>query len=152
MKYSQHTPELRQVRVAYIDERWHELAELQRDAGKTAATYLMVCNSGGAVTVLSFMGAMKTTTPFHTAPAMLLSFVLGIVLIGIGRAFAYYRVTVRYKRWREAVRRFYGDEWTWDQALAYDNAMGVTSVLSDVIGWSAFACFLAGVILGVFSL
>lgn len=152
MKYSDHPPALKEKRAEYIDDRWRELSEMQREAGRSAITYLMVCNSGGAVAVLSFMGAMKTTTPFQTAPAMLLFFVLGIIIVGFGRALAFYRVTARYKRWREAVHHFYRDEWTFEKAVEHDVAMGTGYPLGDAMGWAAFACFLIGVVLGISSL
>jgi hypothetical protein len=152
LKYSEHSDEAKQARLDYINSRWKELNELQREAGRLAGTYLMVTNSGGAVAVLSYMGAMKTTTPSVTAPAMLLAFVLGIVMVGVGRAAAYYRVTKRYGRWRRGVQHFYRDEWTWQELLADDETMGWQFPLGEFLAWASFACFLAGAGLGVTSL
>jgi len=131
--------------------RWKELADLQNEAARHAWTYLMVTNSGGAVTVLSFMGAMKSTTPISHAPAMLIAFVLGLIIVGFGRAAAYYRISYRYARWRKSVDNFFDDNWTWDQVLADDKSMGWTFLLGDILAWASFACLLTGIGLGVTS-
>lgn len=152
MRLSEHSPEERATNVAYIDHRWKELADLQREAAASATTYLMVANSGGAVAVLSFMGAMKTTMPFAYAHGMLAAFLAGIVLVGIGKAVAYYHVTVRYRRWRDAVEHFFRDEWTWEQVLQHDRFMGWNYIVGDIIAWASFGCFVAGVGLGLSSI
>jgi hypothetical protein len=149
MKYSEHPDEAKKAWTEYINGRWKDLSDLQQEAARAAGTYLMVTNSGGAIAVLSFMGAMKTTTPITTAPAMLLAFVFGIVLVGLGRAAAYYRISVRYRKWRQGVARFYRDEWTWTELVADDEKMGWHFPPGDILGWGAFVCFLAGVALGL---
>jgi hypothetical protein len=152
MKLAEYAKEDRQSRIDYVTDRWKGLAELKRDAGSTAATYLMVTNSGGAAAVLSYMGALKTSTPFVHAPAMLLAFVLGVILVGVGRGMAYYRVAARFDRWQHAVEMFYKGDWTWEQVLEHDAAMGHTYIPGDVVAWAAFLCFLTGAWLGLASL
>src|SRR6266446_6638553 len=92
VKLSEMPNEMREVRLAYVKERWSQLADLEKEYGQSAFTYLMVVNSGGAAAVLSFMGAMKTTTPILGAQWMLALYLLGVILVGIVRALSYYRV------------------------------------------------------------
>ena len=40
----------------YINERWSQLYELEKEWGKEAIKYLMLTNAGGAVATLSFIG------------------------------------------------------------------------------------------------
>jgi len=83
---------------------------------------------------------------------MLLAFILGIVIVGFGRAFAYYRVSARFDRWRKAVDRYYSNDWTWGETLAHDAEMGANSIVGSLLAWTAFACFLVGASLGMSAL
>lgn len=152
VKFSDAPEDTRRQNVEYVSDRWKELAALQRDAAGHATNYLMVTNAGGAVAVLSFMGAMKTARPFDLAVPMLTFFILGVVIVGAGRALAFFHVARRFDRWRDAAHRYYNDEWTWAQALDHDSAMGTRSRLGAFLGFSSFGCFLAGCALGVVSL
>jgi len=64
MKFSDtKNPELHKARIEYVNRRWRDLYERQLDVGDRVIKYLILINSGGAVAVLSFMGAMKTLDP-----------------------------------------------------------------------------------------
>ena len=58
MPLSQEIPEARETHIGYVITRWKQLHEMVTAASKDAVTYLMLTNSGGAIGVLSFMGAM----------------------------------------------------------------------------------------------
>jgi hypothetical protein len=152
MKFSETTPELRVKRLVYIDRRWEQLAGLDKENGQAAINYLLLTNSGSAIAVLSFMGAMKTTTPIPAAPAMLTAFLIGVVLVGALRAILFYHVARRYARWRDGVQKLFADEWTWEELIAHDDAMGWSFWPADFCGWASFACFIYGLWLGLASL
>lgn len=119
---------------------------------EAAWKYLMLTNSGSAVAVLSFMGAYKTIAPIPHAPWMLVAFLLGVVLVGLGHATAYYRATWLFSGWRADVSKFYADELEWGDVLARDNHRSSYFILADVIAWLSFACFCAGLGFGVYDL
>ncbi|MGD9730468.1 MAG: hypothetical protein AB7R40_24200 [Nitrospiraceae bacterium] len=147
--HSDMSPERRREVREYVKTRWSELAEFQGNSEQAAITYIFLVNSGGAIAILGFMGATRTTTPFVNAPAMLFAFALGVVLVGFLRAIVYYRVAYRFHRWRDGVRKFYGNEWSWEWLIAHDEDLGWSFWPADVCGLGSFACFLFGVILGV---
>jgi hypothetical protein len=143
------SPERQNAVTEYVKARWRELAEFQGSSEQTAISYVFLVNSGGSIAILGFMGATRTTTPFPNAPAMLLAFALGLVLVGFLRAIVYYRVAYRFRQWRDGVRRFYRNEWTWEELIADDERHGWSFWPADICGMASFACFLTGVFLGV---
>lgn len=152
LKFSRTPEELRRRHVEYVNTRWKQLAELSKEYSQAAVTYLLLTNSGSAIAVLSFMGAMKTTTPIPNAPAMLMWFLGGVALVGLLRAIVMYHVGRRFTRWRNGVQKYYADEWTWEQLVIHDEEMGWWYWPADLCGWASFVCFLYGLWLGVSSL
>ena len=152
MPLSQEKPEVREAHVAYVNTRWKQLHEMTTSASKDAATYLMVTNSGGAVAVLSFMGAMKTVTPIPGAVWMLASFVFGVVLLGFGRAANYYRAYWLFSGWRTDVRKYYIDDIEWSMLIIGDEKRARYFPWIDIVAWMSFFCFLAGLVIGFVSI
>jgi hypothetical protein len=152
MPLSQESPEARSSHIGYINTRWKQLHEMTSDASKDAATYLMVTNSGGAIAVLSFMGAMKSINPFPGAIWILGSFVLGVVLLGIARAVNYYRGYWLFSGWKRDVSKYYADNAEWSALLAEDEKRSDYFVWIDVIAWLSFLCFLTGLLIGFISI
>lgn len=152
MKLSQIGGEQRNNYVSYVENRWSQLQERIVGRAEAAWKYLMLTNSGSAVAVLSFMGAYKTITPIPHAHWMLLAFLLGLVLVGLGHATAYYRATWLFSGWRMDISKFYADELEWGEVLARDNDRSSYFILADVIAWLSFGCFFAGLGFGVYDL
>jgi len=144
--------EMREVQLAYVKERWSQLADLEKEYGQSAFTYLMVVNSGGAAAVLSFMGAMKTTTPIPGSQWMLALYLLGVILVGIVRALSYYRIAWRYARWRDGVRRLYREEWGWEELQRDDESLGWSFWPIDAVAWGSFVSFLVATGIGARSI
>lgn len=148
MFLSQESPELREAHVAYVNTRWEQLYGVTDIAAKDATTYLMVTNSGGAVAVLSFMGAMKTLTPIQSAIWILAFFILGIVLVGVLRAMSYYRSNWLFSQWRGDAGRYFADKIEWEYLIGEDEKRSKYYVWMDVVAWLSFACFLVGLLIG----
>jgi hypothetical protein len=64
-RYSDLDPEKREHVYAYINRRWGQLYQLDREWGQRGLNYLMLTNSGGAVAILSFLGASEGSVSFH---------------------------------------------------------------------------------------
>lgn len=140
--------DLRQGRMQYIDQRWKGFADQLVVRLDAAVTYLMLANSGGAVAVLGFMGAMRSTTPIHGAPTMLGLFLSGIVLVGVLRAIHYYRIAWLFASWRADVDEFFADLLGWKDMLERDRLRSRRFWLADVVALLSFAFFIAGVYVG----
>jgi hypothetical protein len=137
-----------EVRRKYVVDRWQDLADNVSTRVDAMVAFLMLVNSGGAIAVLSFMGAMKTLHPVPGAPVMLGVFLVGIVFVGALRFLHYYRIVWLFRAWRRDATEFFEDRIGWDDLLTNDRHRSRRFWLADVIGILAFACFLAGIGLG----
>ena len=145
MKFSDTTDEkLRQVRIAYVEKRWSDLADRYRVLVDEAARYLFLVNSGGAIATLSYMGALKTVDPIPGARLMLIFFLCGVLLVGVGRALGSYRSYSILMGWSRSVSLYYSNAIDWDDLLKQDAEKGKPSLVTDAIAWSCFACFVSG--------
>jgi hypothetical protein len=151
MKLSETTGEQRKTHLEYVDNRWKQLYDMSNERAEKAWAYLMLINSGSAVAVLSFMGANKSLTPIPSAPLMLLCFLLGLVLVGVGHATAYYRSMWLYTGWRDNVGEYFEDKITWHELLDHDRNRSRYFIWADVVAWGAFISFLTGVGVGISS-
>jgi len=152
MPLSQEAPELREAHVGYVNTRWKQLHDMVNGSSKDIVTYLMVTNSGGAVAVLTFMGAMKTLTPISGAISMLAFFLVGVVLVGIGRAVAYYRAYWLFSGWRSDVSKYYADGIEWNALIREDEGRAGYFLWIDVLAWLSFFCFLVALVIGFVSI
>lgn len=141
--------ELRPARIAYVRERWKQLADAQKSRGEGAVRYLMLINAGGAVAVLSFMGAMQKTTPVPGAPAMLGLFIIGIILVGLVHARQLYGVHSIFREWQQGVQSYYADHLTWGELVKQDQQRSRDYGLAAILGWLSFACFIVAVGIGL---
>jgi hypothetical protein len=67
MKRSDSTTESLEQCDIYIGNRWKQLGELELDTANEGAKYLFLINSGGAVAVLSFLGAIQRAASVYLA-------------------------------------------------------------------------------------
>ena len=79
---------------------------------------------------------------------MLAFFVLGVVLVGIGRAVNYYRSYWLFSGWRSDVSKYYADGIEWNVLLSEDEKRSGYFVWIDVVAWMSFLCFLTGLAIG----
>jgi len=54
--FSKQDPALRKILGGYINQRWEQLYELEKEWGERALKYLLLTNAGGAIATLSFLG------------------------------------------------------------------------------------------------
>jgi hypothetical protein len=62
MRYSEFSEKTIQGANTYIEERWEGLNRLAEEYTTQATRYLFFSNSGGAVAVLSYLGAVEGET------------------------------------------------------------------------------------------
>lgn len=152
MKLSEMKGEVRTTNCEYIERRWVQLHESINERIEGCWKYLMVTNSGSAIALLGFMGSRQTMHPMPGATLMLKLFLIGVVLVGIAHAISYYRINNLFRRWREDVSSFYGDQIDWDKLLADDNKRSGYFIWVDIVGWLSFFCFLVGLSIGIFNI
>jgi hypothetical protein len=144
-------PELRKFRHEYIDRRWFQLYSLEKETGERALKYLFLTNSGGAVAVLSFLGNSEKARTSIGAWIALFLFGLGVILVGIFHAWHYHRMFGLFESWKKSAREFFSGKIDWDTLIQEDNKRSAPPKTGFVLGYGAFAVFIAGCIVGIIS-
>lgn len=148
MKFSEtNNPELHKARIEYVNRRWRDLYERQLDVGDRIIKYLILINSGGAVAVLSLMGAMKTLDPVPGARWMLALFLSGIVVTGFLMIIGAYRLSCVFRGWRNDTDNYYKNELDWDDVLKQDRKRSGDFWITHALGWAVFLCFISGLVI-----
>jgi|HubBroStandDraft_2_1064218.scaffolds.fasta_scaffold177347_2 hypothetical protein len=146
------TPEQRSHRIEYINRRWKQLYDLEKERADQAIKYLFLTNSGGAVTVLSFMGASEKART-SLGPIFALScFVVGIILIGIFNIIQYYHMAKLFALWKQDSEKYFENPAEWTNIIQGDNKRSKTSIWAHIVAHGSFITFIAGCICGTINL
>lgn len=151
MMFSETPEEIRSGRLEYIDQRWRQLHQLEKEQVEVILKYLLLINSGGAVAMLSFMGTATSIRESVWAKVVLGAFVLGMVLVGVLKVYLLHRVEGIFKKWKAGVHEYYRDRVTWEHLTDKDNETSAPSFWPYLIGYCAFGCFIAGAGFGIWS-
>jgi hypothetical protein len=108
-------------------------------------------NAGGAVAMLSFIGAAESVRNAPWSKIVLGLFLLGLILVGIVKAHSYHHVADIYNHWKKASGDYFGDKIVWEYLTQKDDEVSAPKKLPYVLAYGAFACFIGGVTYGMFS-
>ena len=142
--------ENRQNRIDRIDQRWHQLYELEKDWSEKAVNYLFLTNSGGAIATLSFLGSADSLSSDERLSFKigLILFAFGVLFVGVTIARAYHFMSSLYEGYIRDASRFYKDSVCWDILEVNDDAR-VNSFSSQLLfPYIAFFCFITGCFFG----
>lgn len=129
---------------AFIDARWTQLYELEKEFGLDIINYLFITNTGGAVATLSFIGAVGKNNIAFGVKLALVSFVLGIVLTGCYKIGRYHNINNLFTNWRKV-----GEQNPNMGAIQeVDARLSRTGFWVYVLGYGAFFCFVGGAVMG----
>jgi hypothetical protein len=118
------------------------LNALTKEWSDKAVSYLMLTNAGGAVAVLSFMGASDKVRRMAGPRFALGCFASGVICMGILVAKQLHRFEGIFKGCIRDSTRYLSDQIEWD-TLTSDDAAGVKpSFLDYFLGYCAFALFI----------
>jgi hypothetical protein len=133
----------------YIEKRWRQLGDLEKDGATEALKFLFLVNSGALAGTLAFTGAVhRSAVPLNLVIA-LSAFFLGLVAVGIVHAGRYFRYRWLYKSFQADARAFFGDGLSWQgmldndqrrsygKAWAWLNALCLISFLAFITGAGA---------------
>ena len=144
------TPEeIRESRIEYIRERWKQLSDTQGTRTEAFVKHLTLSNAGGALAVLSFLGAAYDRAMEVSAPLMLAFFVAGLLLVGVLHLAQLGKVAGLFEGWRNDVGLFYSDRLTWGELLGRDRQRLSPPSHVLVLGGASFICFVVGGALGL---
>ena len=133
---------------SYINQRWGQLYELEKEWGKEAIKYLMLVNAGGAVATLSFIGTSDAVRTAVTPKIALLLFFLGLLCSGFMIAYAYETMSRLFTRWQKDVEAHDRKEITYDELLRRDDERVPSGVADRVLGYTSLLSFALGFLVG----
>jgi hypothetical protein len=146
-KYSELDDKTRKRYCDYINTRWEQLYELQKEWGDKAIKMLFVTNAGGAIAILSYMASSNSAIT-GTVIFTLCCFFIGIILVGILIARAVHCMANLYKGWEKDANKFYSDEMSWDELNKLDHERVPSELPDFILGYASFATFIIGSIVG----
>lgn len=148
MKLSETPENLKNSRDRYIDQRWKQLYELSSESSEKAISYLIITNSGGAIAILSFLGASEELRQIIEPKIALLFFVSGVILVGILRAILFHRLEMLFEKWRDDVLQYMKNSISWENIIQNDEKRTGINPWEYLFGYGALICFIFGCIFG----
>jgi hypothetical protein len=141
----------------FINTRWKQLYDLEKEWGDRAFKFLQFINAGGVVATLSFMGSSGAVRAMPGPKYALIWFLLGllnvIILLEIERRYSQYL----FKRWRTRVD-FYRKNMI-DYEILFDSEgteilkslfwSRFNTISEHILGYGSFICFLMGLYNGI---
>ena len=152
MKFSETPEPIRKGRIDYINRRWEQLYELEKEAGLSALQYLFLTNAGGAAAMLAFIGAIGADKIGFGAKLALASFVLGVVLLGISKAKQYHCMSRLFEHWKGLAGAYFGDKASYEYITEEDKKKTGEDFFDYFFPYASFACFVLGAAIGFYSL
>ena len=147
MKYSDKnlSPELRNTRDNHIINRWFQLYSLSKDSGESAIKYLFATNAGGAVAVLAYLGAIASNgEPHLLAKLSVIIFFIGIIFVGIYKAYMVHRFESLFSHYQLLVSEYYDDKTGWGALTKSDETKVGKPIAPYIFGYISFFSFIVG--------
>lgn len=142
--------EIRQARERFIEHREKQLQAATAEAADSAIKYLFTVNAGGAIAVLTYLGAIsKGPDVALSLKIALMLFFAGVVIVGIYKAFVVHIRSGIFFHFQRITKQYFNEQKDWDIYFAEMEARVKPNILPYVIGYSSFACFLSGFVFGV---
>jgi hypothetical protein len=136
----------------FISDRFSQIIESIDYWADLCVKYIIYINAGGAIAVLTFMGASSAVRDMIGSKLALLSFVFGLVAAGIVLAVGFYRMAHFQKSLKQDSAKYVSNEIDWEELLDNDAKRLEPSKWACLLGWGAFIFFGLGVIIGLISL
>lgn len=154
MRMSQLPQQQREEANRYIGARWKNLYEVSKQAIDQVIRYLFLVNAGGAIAVLSFLGASADTRQLVAPKVALSLFGMGVVLNGILLTMRVHQTEWLFAAWRRDVTDFYDDKVELKDLYSKDKirSEGRYIIVNYLFGYLSFLCFVVGGGVGLCSL
>jgi hypothetical protein len=152
MPFSQEPPAVQQHRFGYISQRWSQLNSLVKEWTDKAINFLTLTNAGGAVAVLSFMGASADVRSMLWPRLALCCFALGVISTGILIAKQFHKMDNLYSHYRTDSERYLSDQIEWDTLATRDEDRTDPRFIDYFWGYAPFVLFVLGCAAGSVSL
>lgn len=146
-------PQIEQARDRHNHDRFTQLNGLVTSHVDGTWQYLLAVNGGGAATALTFIGAVDRLRGLTWPYVVLSIFVLGLVLVGLGRAFMVHWSSNLVEGWIADTGAYFRGQVSWFVVIKRDeDRVNRWRAVPWILGWAAFVMFLLGVGLAAFKL
>jgi hypothetical protein len=152
MKNKKNTKSLNAERSRYISDRFSQIIQAIDYWADLGIKYLICLNAGGIIVVLGFMGSSSSVRGMVGAKLALMSFVFGLVTVGIVLVIGFYRMAYCQKGLKEDSDKYISNKIDWEEVLENDAKRLYPNKWACLFAWGAFIFFDLGVILGLISL
>lgn len=151
-EYRELSPDLAAHRINLMDKRWGELHAHEINAIDKMIQFLFLTNAGGAVAVLSFIGASYKHIDNINVVLSLSSFSLGVITVGLLHFLRLRYFNRLFLSWRRDTGLFVQDKLHWETMIENDSKRAYKEGHLYLTGVAIGAFFLCGVEFGVFAL
>ena len=152
MNFLEYDVEARKGLMRHLDNRFERLTNWRYEAETRILRYLIFTNSGGAVTLLSFMGASEGVRGLLGIKIALCIFVLGLVLSGVLLAFGSYFTSSLFEGLKIDADEFYNNNRDWTDVTDNDDKRSEYPCWVIPLGYTAFGCFILGALIGLYQI
>jgi len=143
-------PEVREARERFIENRELQLQRITTESGESSLKFLFTANAGGAISVLTYLGAISQQPANIGFKAALALFFMGIILVGIYRFFITETYGALFWEYKENVEKYFKESLEWED---FQKAIEVKkNNIPRIFIYSSFVCFILGSIIGVVNL
>jgi hypothetical protein len=147
LKYSNLPTDVRAQLEEQNTRRFDQLNGLVISNAEGAWQFLLAVNGGSAVAVLAFIGAVPALQRMRWPYVILATFVVGLVLVGIGRAIVLRQMQALLTTWNGNINKFYRDELDWPTVLSLDEVkVNDGDWIPWALGLASFALFGGGLV------
>jgi len=136
-----------QQNLDHINQRWGQLYNLSTEWANRCTKQLFLVNSGGAIAMLSFIGARHQVHPLVVWGLALM--LLGLVLVGILTARVYHHMSYLFNAWKKDVKEYFVGRITYDKLLQDDEGRAQENIIDYLLGYGSLSCFVLGIALGI---
>lgn len=135
----------RKAREHFIDSREKQLQGAAVESADSAIKFLFTTNAGGAIAVLAYLGAISTSSTIGISLKLSLAFFfIGVVIIGIYRAFVVHiRMDIFY-HFQSITKEYFKEKYDWDAYFKEVEKKVNPNKIPYYLGYGSFACFLLG--------
>lgn len=149
MKYNSDTP--KHILTEYINRvnsRWKQLNDLVLSIVTDGIKYLFYVNAGGCVAIITFIGTSDSVRQLDWPWYVLCLFFIGVVFVGLLNFSRYHVIDSLLSNWQKDVGVFYEGDLDFDEMTHRDDIRVEKSRWILLFAYAAFACFIAGGIVG----
>jgi len=146
-KFNELQPEQQFFTFSRIDEQSKRASSEALSSIDAGINYLFLTHAGGAVAILSFLGNTETDRP--TGPLIALAlFSVGLILVGIIKAFRVHFFGRRSRAWIDGADLYYRNKIDLEELNRRYAEASREPRWPYVVGYLSFACLILGAIIG----